>query len=108
LLEHCRLPGSVLEGADLILLLPVLDVAGKLSAYGRGLGHGASRIAALTGALPRVADLAEALRRALDDEGAVRDEASARLRQPRRERRERRRRLVADLGRLLQSPDRGR
>ena len=105
LLEHCRLPGSVLEGADLILLLPVLDVAGKLSAYGRGLGNGASRIAALTGALPRVADLAEALRRALDDEGAVRDEASPRLRQLRRELRERRKRLVADLERLFQSPD---
>ena len=105
LLEHCRLPGSVLEGPDLILLLPVLDVAGKLSAYGRGLGNGASRIAALTGALPRVADLAEALRRALDDEGAVRDEASPHLRHLRRELRERRKRLVADLERLFQSPD---
>ena len=105
LLEHCRLPGSVLEGADLILLLPILDAAAKLSAYGRDLGTGASRIATLTAALPRVADLAEALRRALDDEGAVRDEASPRLRHLRRELRERRKRLVADLERLFQSPD---
>jgi DNA mismatch repair protein MutS2 len=105
LLEHCRLPGSVLEGADLILLLPILDAAAKLSAYGRDLGTRTSRIAALTAALPRVADLAEALRRALDDEGALRDEASPRLRHLRRELRERRKRLVADLERLFQSPD---
>ncbi len=105
LLDHCRLPGSVLEGPDLVLLLPVLDSAAKLTAYGRGLEAGAAGIAALTSTLPRVGDLAEALRRALDDEGAVRDEASPRLRQLRRELRERRKRLVADLERLFQSPD---
>ena len=105
LLEHCRVAGSVLEGADLILLLPVLDAAASLSAYGRGLDGAAPRIVALTAALPRVADLAEALRRALDDEGAVRDEASPRLRQLRREIRERRKRIVGDLARMFQSTD---
>jgi DNA mismatch repair protein MutS2 len=105
LLEHCRLPDSVLEGPDLVLLLPVLDTAARLSAYGRGLATRAARIAALTAALPRVGDLADRLRNALDDEGAVRDEASPRLRHLRRELRERRKRLVADLERLFQSPD---
>jgi DNA mismatch repair protein MutS2 len=105
ILESCRVPGSILEGADLVLLLPLLDTAERLSAYGRGLASLAPRIAALTGVLPRVSDLAEALRRALDDEGIVRDEASPRLRQLRREVRDRRKRIVSDLERLLQSPD---
>jgi DNA mismatch repair protein MutS2 len=105
ILEHCRVVGSVLEGADLIRLLPVLDAAARVSAYGRGLGGVAPRIAALTAALPSVADLAEALRRALDDEGAVRDEASPRLRQLRREIRERRKRIVGDLERMFQSTE---
>jgi len=105
ILESCRVPGSVLEGSDLVVLLPLLDAAARLSAYGRDLGPVAPRIVALTGSLPRVADLADALRQALDEEGAVRDEASPRLRQLRRELRERRRRLVADLERLLTSAD---
>ena len=104
-LDSCRVPGSVLEGGDLVLLLPLLDAAGQLSAYGRSLVAMAPRIAALTGGLPQVSDLAEALRRAVDDEGAVRDEASPRLRQLRRELRDRRKRIVADLERLFQSSD---
>ena len=105
ILESCRVPGSVLDGADLVLLLPLLDTAGRLSAYGRGLESIAPWIAALIRALPRVSDLADALRRALDDEGVVRDEASPRLRQLRRELRDRRKRIVADLERLFQSSD---
>src|SRR5262249_3768626 len=49
-------------------------------------------------------DLADALRRALDDDGTGRDDASPRLRHLRRELRERRKRLVADLERLFQTP----
>ena len=105
ILESCRLPGSVLEGSDLVLLLPFLDSAARLSAYGRDLAAVAPLISALTGDLPRVADLADLLRGALDDEGLVRDDASPRLRQLRRELRERRRRLQADLERLFQSSD---
>jgi len=105
ILGHCRVAGSVLEGADLILLLPVLDAAASFSAYGHGLDGVAPRIAALTAALPRVADLAGVLRQALDDEGAVRDEASPRLRQLRREVRERRKRIVGDLERMFQSTE---
>ena len=105
ILESCRIPGSGLEGSDLVMLLPLLDAAARLSAYGRDLGPVAPRIVALTGGVPRVADLADSLRQALDHEGLVRDEASPRLRQLRRELRERRRRLVADLERLFQSSD---
>jgi DNA mismatch repair protein MutS2 len=105
ILEACRVPGSVLEGADFVMLLPLLDAAGRLSAYGRGLESVAPRLAGLTGLLPRVSDLAEELRRALDDEGMVRDEASPRLRQLRRELRDRRKRIVADLERLFHSAD---
>jgi DNA mismatch repair protein MutS2 len=105
ILESCRVPGSVLEGSELVLLLPLLDAAARLSAYGRDLGALAPRITALTGNLPRVADLADTLRHALDAEGGVRDEASPRLRQLRRDLRERRKRLVADLERLFQSSD---
>jgi DNA mismatch repair protein MutS2 len=105
ILGHCRVAGSVLDGADLVALLPVLEAAGRLSAYGRGLEPVAPRIAALTAILPRTEDLVEALRHALDDEGLVRDEASPRLRQLRRELRDRRKRIVADLERLFQSAD---
>src|SRR6266852_6276476 len=59
ILESCRLAGSVLEGPDLVLLLPLLDSAAQLSAYGRDLGSVAPMIAALSGDLPRVADLAD-------------------------------------------------
>jgi DNA mismatch repair protein MutS2 len=104
-LASCRVPGSVLEGGDLVLLLPLLEAAAGLSAYGRGVAATAPRVAELTGDLPRVSDLAEALRRALDDEGLVRDEANPRLRQLRRDVRERRRRIVADLERLFQASD---
>src|SRR5262245_34592561 len=77
-LEACRVPGSVLEGTDLVMLLPLRDAAATLTAYGRDLSAVAPRIAAMTGGLPRVGDLAAALRRAVDDEGVIRDEASPR------------------------------
>jgi DNA mismatch repair protein MutS2 len=59
----------------------------------------------LTEALPRLPELRDALRRALDEAGAVTDQASPRLGQLRRGIRDRRRRIVADLERLLQSSD---
>src|SRR5206468_9016271 len=60
-------------------------------------------LAASAEGLPRLGELRERLRKALDDDGALTDRASPRLGQVRRELRERRRRLVADLERLLQS-----
>jgi DNA mismatch repair protein MutS2 len=101
ILERARAEGSVLDGPDLLALLPLLDAAPRLSAYGRAIRPVAPTLAADAEALPRLGDLRDLLRKALDDDGALTDRASARLGQLRREIRERRRRLVAELERLL-------
>jgi len=93
----------VLDGPELLALLPLLDAAPRLAAYARAIRPVAPRLAASADSLPRLADLRELLRKALDDDGALTDRASARLGSVRRELRERRRRLVADLERLLQA-----
>jgi len=103
ILERARAEGSVLDGPELIGLLPLLDAAPRLAAYGRAIRPVAPTLAASAEGLPRLGELRERLRKALDDDGALTDRASPRLGQVRRELRERRRRLVADLERLLQS-----
>ena len=101
ILERARAEGSVLDGAELVALLPLLDTAPRVIAYGRTIRPVAPTLAASAEGLPRASDLRERLRKALDDDGALTDHASARLGQLRRELRERRRRLVGDLERLL-------
>ncbi|HSF01791.1 MAG TPA: hypothetical protein VLA62_02190, partial [Solirubrobacterales bacterium] len=101
LLERCRLPGAVLDGPDLAQILRVLDAGPRLAAYGRGIAAAAPGVAALLGRIPRLSDVRDQLRAAIEDDGSVTDRASARLGQVRRELRDRRRRLVADLERLL-------
>jgi DNA mismatch repair protein MutS2 len=100
-LERAGAEGAALDGPDLLLFVPVLDCAPRLTAYGRAVRPIAPTLAKLAEALPRLSDLRDQLRRSLDDDGALTDKASARLAQIRRELRERRRRLVADLERLL-------
>src|SRR2546426_51017 len=100
-LDRARIPGSVLDGSDLVLLIPFLEAAPRLSAYARTAGPIAPAVGSLAQTLPRVDDLRDSLRAALDDEGAVEDDASSRLRHLRRDLRERRRRVVADLDRLV-------
>jgi DNA mismatch repair protein MutS2 len=102
-LERAGAEGSALEGAELLMFVPVLDSAPRLAAYGRAISPVASAIPTQTAALPRLSDLRDRLRQSLDEDGALTDKASARLAQVRREIRERRRRLVAELERLLQS-----
>jgi DNA mismatch repair protein MutS2 len=102
-LERAQTEGSVLDGAEFLALLAMLDVLPRLAAYGRAIRPAAPTLGGNAEALPRLGDLRETLRRALDDDGALTDRASARLGQIRRELRERRRRLVADLERLLQA-----
>jgi DNA mismatch repair protein MutS2 len=104
-LDRARVPGSVLDGTDLIVVLPFLDATPRLLAYARTIGSTAPTVVTLTQALPRADDLRDALRAALDDEGGVKDDASPRLRHLRRDLRERRRRIVADLERLFQGSD---
>ncbi|MBI1737404.1 MAG: endonuclease MutS2 [Candidatus Rokubacteria bacterium] len=102
-LARSRVGGSVLEGPELLLMLPVLDSGPRLAAYGRAARDPAPAVAAITDTLPRLGTLRDALGRALDDEGGVTDHASARLGQVRREVRAKRRRLLQDMERLLHS-----
>src|SRR5262245_16924930 len=105
LLDRARAPGSVLDGAELVQIAPVLEASPRLAAYGKSASDAAPIIGSLTDALPRAPALASALRRALDDEGAVTDQASPRLGQLRRTIRDRRRRIASELERLLQASD---
>src|SRR5947209_12317251 len=107
-LDRARIPGSVLDGNDLVMVIPFLEATPRLAAYARTTGQTAPAVVAIAQALPRVDDLRDALRAALDDEGAVKDDASPRLRHLRRDLRERRRRVVADLERLFQTSDNDR
>jgi DNA mismatch repair protein MutS2 len=104
-LDRCRLPGSVLDGVELVLIGALLDAVPPLAAYARGVAAVAPLITGLGGSLPRLADLAQALRRALADDGSLTDDASPRLRQLRRDLRDRRRRIVSDLERQLNGAD---
>jgi DNA mismatch repair protein MutS2 len=105
ILERARAAGSVLDGPELIQLVPVLDAVPKLAGYGRGVRPLAPDVAAVTDSLPPLSDLRDRLRRALDETGALTDHASPRLGQLRREIRGRRRRLVSELELRLRSAD---
>ncbi len=104
-LDRCRTPGSVLDGPDLVRLLPMLEAGPRLQAYGRSVHEASPEVAAITDALPRFPELADRLGRALDGDGAVTDDASPVLARLRREIRERRRRLVGELERAFQTSE---
>jgi len=104
-LVRCRADGSVLDGPELILIVPVLEAGPKLRAYGRAVREASPGVATITEALPRFAELADRLRRALDASGAVTDDASPTLKRLRREIRERRRQLATELERAFQGSD---
>ena len=102
-LDRAGAEGTALDGTDLLLFVPLLDCASRLVAYAGAVKPVAPALAATAESLPRLRELRDRLRQALDDDGALTDKASARLAQVRRDIRERRRRLVADLERLVQS-----
>ena len=102
-LERTAAEGVALDGSELLLFVPVLDSAARLSAYGRAIKPVASSLASTAEGLPRLTELRDRLRQSLDDDGALTDTASPRLAQVRRDIRERRRRLITDLERLVQS-----
>jgi DNA mismatch repair protein MutS2 len=93
--------GSVLDGVELALLIPALDAGPRLQAWGRAIRPVTAPIAELAERLPRLNDLRDTLRHALEDDGSLTDRASPRLRSLRQQVRDRRRRIVADLERLL-------
>jgi DNA mismatch repair protein MutS2 len=105
LLENAAVSGVTLDGPELVRLLPLLDAVPRLAAYGRGVRAVAPDVTEATDALPALHDLRGRLRRALDDDGAVTDSASAALGRMRREVRTRSRRLVDDMERQLQRSD---
>jgi len=104
-LDHCRTIGSVLDGADLVRLVPALLAIPRLEAYGTSVEAVAPEVTAIIASLPRFHELADRLGRSLDADGAVTDDASPRIRHLRREIRERRRRVTAELERAFQNPD---
>ncbi len=104
-LDRCRTAGSVLDGPELVQLVPVLEASPRLRAYGGLVSAASPDVAAITGALPRFPELVERLGRALDADGAVTDDASPALRRLRREIRERRRRIATELERALQGSE---
>jgi DNA mismatch repair protein MutS2 len=104
-LDRCRAEGAVLDGAELVQIIPVLQTARAVSSWARGIAAFAPGLSARAAALPALADLHDLLRRCLDDGGAITDRASRRLTQIRREIIERRRRIVRDLERLWENPD---
>jgi DNA mismatch repair protein MutS2 len=104
-LDRCRAPGAVLDGGDLVQLIPVLDGARALGGWARSAATVAPTLAARAGALPPLGTLHAQLRRSLDDDGAVTDAASRKLGQVRRDILERRQRIVRDLERLWDGRD---
>ncbi len=105
ILERCRIPGSVLDGAELVSLRTALEAGPRLVAWGRLSHTVAAELAALATSLPPTGDLHSLLQRALADDGAVKDDASPRLKHLRREIRERRQRLLGELERMLAGPE---
>jgi DNA mismatch repair protein MutS2 len=104
LLESVRVPGSVADGAELAALIPVLEAVGRLRAYGRSIATAAPDLARAFADLPPVKTLGELLRRSLDPDGSVRDDASPLLRRIRQRVRDLRRDVVKTLEGYFQSP----
>ena len=104
-LETARVPGSVAEAAELAALIPLLEAAGRLTAYGRGIQPVAPDLARTLGAFPRPRELADLLQRSLDADGQVLDGASPALRRARQRVRDLRREVVKQLEAYFSGPN---
>jgi DNA mismatch repair protein MutS2 len=104
-LDAAGVPGSVAEGVELAALIPLLEAAGRLRAYGYAIAPVAPELAAALGGFPLHAELADLLRRSLDADGQVRDEASPALRRVRQRIRDLRRDLVKRLEAYFAGPN---
>ena len=103
-LERARTAGAVVEGRELVALIPLLEAAGRLAGYGRSIAPVAPELGQVLGGLPAVGPLRDLLRRSLDEDGAVRDEASPELRRLRGRLRDQRRALIKRLEAFFQQP----
>ena len=103
-LERARTAGAVVEGRELVAVIPLLEAAGRLAGYGRSIAPVAPDLGQVLGGLPPVGPLRDLLRRSLDEEGAVRDEASSELRRLRGRLRELRRALIKRMEGFFQQP----
>jgi DNA mismatch repair protein MutS2 len=103
-LEAARVPGSVAEAADLAALIPLLDAAARLRAYGRAIAPVAPDLADSLAGFPPQKELADLLRRSLDADGQLRDDASPALRRVRQRIRDLRREIVKRLEAYFAGP----
>jgi len=104
MLEAARVPGSVAEAADLAALIPLLEAAGRLRAYGRAIAPVAPDLAAALTTFPSQKDLADLLARSIDADGQLRDDASPALRRLRGRIRDLRREIVKRLEAYFGAP----
>ena len=93
-LEAVRVPGAVAEPSELYALIPLLDAATRLRGYGQGIAEVAPALSESFRRFPQPRALADLLRRSLDGEGGVKDDASAALRRLRQRIRDLRREIV--------------
>ncbi|HUG36971.1 MAG TPA: hypothetical protein VML54_08490, partial [Candidatus Limnocylindrales bacterium] len=103
-LHRARMDGSVLDGRELRGLIPLIDAAARLQAYGRTVALVAPGLSADLVSLPALRALGNRLRHALDEEGLVRDEASPALRRLRQRVRDLRHDIVRRLEGYFQGP----
>src|SRR5262245_43967543 len=103
-LEAVRVPGAVAEAGELAAMIPLLDAATRLRAYGRGIAEPAPDLAQAFAGFPGPKALADLRRTSLDEDGSVRDEASGALRRVRARLRDLRRDIVRMLESYFQSP----
>jgi len=96
-LEAVAIPGSVADASELSALIPVLDAAGRLRAYGRSIAEAAPDLHPAFTALPHEKTLVDLLKRSIDADGKVRDEASPGLRRARQKIRDLRAEIVKTL-----------
>jgi len=103
-LDRARTDGVLLEGAELVALVPLIEAGSRLRAYGLSVPAVAPTLAARFARLPSLTPLHALLTRSLTPEGTLTDEASPRLRQIRRALREQREQIVKALEALLSAP----
>ncbi|PYM35660.1 MAG: endonuclease MutS2 [Candidatus Rokuibacteriota bacterium] len=104
-LTRCRADGTVLDGVELRRLVPLLEAAPRLRAYGQSIRPVAPALADIGHRLPKLDDLRAALSAALADDGTLTDGASTELRRLRQRIRDLQRRIVRDLDALFQAAD---